>query len=167
MSQQLGQDVHRRDGRRQSCGGRAEVRPSPALPDAGEREVEDFAALYGDAGLRVIRCSGDFTDETGLLLSGRYDIAFLTYEMFLSLGVSSPHICALWGWWCSTKASSSTDPGRGISVELLLTLLLASRSRGIAPQLIVLSAVIGAIKSFDEWLGTKPLIWTKRPVPLR
>jgi helicase len=58
--------------------------------------------------------------------------------------------CALWGWWCSTKASSSTDPGRGISVELLLTLLLASRSRGIAPQLIVLSAVIGAIKSFDE-----------------
>lgn len=129
-------------------------------------KYEDFAALYGDAGLRVIRCSGDFTDETGLLLSGRYDIAFLTYEMFLSLGVSSPHILRALGLVVLDEGQFITDPGRGISVELLLTLLLASRSRGVAPQLIVLSAVIGAINSFDEWLGTKLLIWTKRPVPL-
>ncbi len=87
--------------------------------------------------------------------------------MFLSLGVSSPHIPRALRLVVLDEGQFITDPGRGISVELLLTLLLASRSRGIAPQLIVLSAVIGAIKSFDEWLGTKPLIWTKRPVPLR
>ena len=73
--------------------------------------------------------------------------------MFLSLGVSSPHIPRALGLVVLDEGQFITDPGRGISVELLLTLLLASRSRGIAPQLIVLSAVIGAIKSFDEWAG--------------
>ena len=55
-------------------------------------KYEDFAATYGQVGLRVIRCSGDFTDEAGLFLSGRYDIAFLTFEMFLSFGVTTPHV---------------------------------------------------------------------------
>jgi helicase len=70
--------------------------------------------------------------------------------MFLSLGVSSPHIPRALRLVVLDEGQFITDPGRGISVELLLTLLLASR---IAPQLIVLSAVIGAIKSFDEWAG--------------
>ena len=129
-------------------------------------KYEDFAATYAQVGLRVIRCSGDFTDEAGLFLSGRYDIAFLTFEMFLSLGVATPHVLKRLGLVVLDEAQFITDPMRGISVELLLTLLLAARSLGVKPQLIALSAVIGDINKFDEWLGAKRLVWTKRPVPL-
>lgn len=58
------------------------------------------------------------------------------------------------------------DQTRGINVELLLTYLLAGREKGINPQLIVLSAVIGNINDFDSWLGCSKLITDKRPVPL-
>jgi replicative superfamily II helicase len=64
------------------------------------------------------------------------------------------------------EAQFITDPNRGISVELLLTLLIAARERGISPQLVVLSAVISNINGFDEWLGCRKLISTERPVPL-
>src|SRR5262249_9133934 len=64
------------------------------------------------------------------------------------------------------EAQFITDPVRGITVELLLTHLLAARQRGVAPQLIALSAVIGHINHFDEWLGCKTLVTALRPVPL-
>src|SRR6185369_8087286 len=64
------------------------------------------------------------------------------------------------------EAQFIADPKRGITVELLLTYLLAAREKGIAPQLIALSAVIGNINHFDEWLACKKLITEKRPVPL-
>lgn len=32
-------------------------------------------------------CTGDHTDETGLYVRGKYEIAVLTYEMFLNLMV--------------------------------------------------------------------------------
>jgi helicase len=129
-------------------------------------KYEDFSAVYGRAGLRVIRCSGDFTDEAGLLLSGRYDIALLTFEMFLSLGVATPHSLKRLGLVVLDETQFITDPSRGIVVELLLTLILAGKARGIHPQIIALSAVIGDINAFDEWLGSRRLIWTKRPIPL-
>jgi helicase len=129
-------------------------------------KYEDFAAMYGQVGLRVIRCSGDFTDEAGLFLSGRYDIAFLTFEMFLALGVATPHVLKRLGLVVLDEAQFVTDPTRGITVELLLTLLLAGKTRGVNQQLIALSAVIGDVNNFDEWLGSKRLVWTKRPIPL-
>lgn len=129
-------------------------------------KYEDFSAMYGQVGLRVIRCSGDFTDEAGLFLAGRYDIAFLTFEMFLAFAVASPHVVKRLGLVVLDEAQFITDPTRGITVELLLTLLLAGRTQGIKPQLVLLSAVIGSVNSFDEWLGTRLLMWSKRPVPL-
>ena len=42
-----------------------------------------------------------------------------------------------------------TDPQRGITVELIFSLLLRARQRGIEPQLVILSAVIGNLNSFD------------------
>jgi helicase len=129
-------------------------------------KYEDFAATYASVGLRVIRCSGDFTDEAGLFMSSRYDIALLTFEMFLALGVATPHVLKRLGLVVLDEAQFVTDPGRGISVELLLTLLLAGKARGVTPQIIALSAVIGGVNSFDEWLGSRTLVWTKRPVPL-
>ena len=59
-----------------------------------------------------------------------------------------------------------TDPTRGIGVELLLTNLLAARKRGVEPQLVALSAVIGEVNHFDGWLGCQTLATDVRPVPL-
>jgi helicase len=150
---------------RAAIGGRKTVFLLPYRALVNEK-YEDFAAMYGQVGLRVIRCSGDFTDEAGLFLSGRFDIAFLTFEMFLSLGVATPHVLKRLGLVVLDEAQFITDPMRGISVELLLTLLLAARAQGVRPQLIALSAVIGDINRFDEWLGAERLVWNKRPVPL-
>ncbi len=129
-------------------------------------KYDDFNATYQPAGLRVIRCAGDFTDETGLFLSCRYDLAILTFEMFLGLAVGSPHILKRLALVVLDEAQFITDPNRGITVELLLTLLSAGRSQGIRPQIVALSAVIGGVNDLDAWLDCRSLVWTRRPVPL-
>jgi helicase len=129
-------------------------------------KYEDFVATYAPGGFRVIRCAGDYTDETGLFLSGRFDIAVLTFEMFLGLTIAAPHTLKKLGAIILDEAQFITEPTRGINVELLLTLVLSAKSQGVQPQIIALSAVIGDINHFDEWLGSRRLVWTKRPVPL-
>lgn len=126
-----------------------------------------FLSIYSDKlGMRVIRCTGDHTDETESFVRGKYEIAVLTYEMFLNLIVRNAGVLNQIGLVVLDEAQFITDPGRGIVVELLLTYLLAARHRGISPQLIALSAVIGHINHFDEWLGCRTLVTSVRPVPL-
>jgi len=129
-------------------------------------KFEDFAASYGALGIRVARCTGDYSDQAYFILSGRYDIALLTYEMFLNLALSSPTVLMQLGLVVLDEGQFITDPNRGITVELLLTLLIRAREQGIMPQLLVLSAVIGNINAFDRWLGCEKLVTTQRPVPL-
>jgi helicase len=116
--------------------------------------------------MRVIRCTGDYLDQTSQLIRGKYDVALLTYEMFLNLTVSLPSILNQLGLVVIDEAQFITDPNRGIIVELLLSLLIMARKRGINPQLLTLSAVIGSVNDFDTWLGIQTLITHKRPVPL-
>lgn len=126
-----------------------------------------FDNVYGQRlGMRVIRCTGDHTDEVDLFVRGRYDIAVLTYEMFLNLAVRNTALLNQIGLVVLDEAQFITDPMRGIVVELLLTFLLTARHRGVSPQLLTLSAVIGHINVFDEWLGCRNLVTTYRPVPL-
>ena len=128
---------------------------------------EDFAALYGERlGLRIARCSGDWQDQVGEVLRGKYGMAFFTYEKFLGLSVGAPHILNQVGLVVLDEAQFITEPGRGMAVELLLTCLVAARSRGVASQLIALSAVIGNANGFERWLGCGLLTTTARPVPL-
>jgi replicative superfamily II helicase len=130
-------------------------------------KYDTFTALYGETfGLRVVRCTGDYTDDVGRFVRGKYDLAVLTYEMFLNLVVRNSSIRYQLGLVVLDEAQFITDPMRGITVELLLTYLLTARARGIAPQLIALSAVIGNVNAFDEWLGSGRLVSTTRPVPL-
>lgn len=130
-------------------------------------KFDSFGLLYGDRlGMRVIRCTGDYADSAHEFVRGQYDVALLTYEMFLNLIVTNPAALNSIGLVVLDESQFITDPLRGISVELLLTFLLAARQRGIAPQLIALSAVIGDINRFDEWTGTRSLVTTERPVPL-
>lgn len=130
-------------------------------------KFEQFSSSYGNSlGTRVIRCTGDYTDQTADLLQGKYDLAILTYEMFLSLVTGNPSILNQIGLVVLDEAQFITDPLRGINVELILTFLLTAREKGLNPQLIALSAVIGDANNFDAWLGLKALITKERPVPL-
>ena len=130
-------------------------------------KYEDFQALYGDRlGLRVVRCTGDYADDVDAFVRGRYDVALLTFEMFLQLSLAVPAVLPKLGLVVVDEAQFVTDPGRGINVELLLTNLIAARERGVEAQIVALSAVIGDINAFDEWLGCRALVTTERPVPL-
>ena len=130
-------------------------------------KYEDFEALYGERlGLRVVRCTGDHHDDVDAFLRGRYDIALLTYETFLNLSLSLPSLLSKIGLVVLDEAQFVADETRGLGVELLLTNLLAARERGIEPQLVALSAVIGDVNHFDEWLGCDTLLTRERPVPL-
>lgn len=130
-------------------------------------KYDQFAALYGDRlGLRVVRCSGDYADERMAFVNGRYDLAVLTFEMFLALAVGNRAVLPRIGLVVLDEAQFISDPTRGITVELILTLIRTARERGVAPQLLALSATIGAINHFDEWLGVRALISDRRPVPL-
>lgn len=130
-------------------------------------KYDQFSHLYEkQLGMRVIRCTGDRLDGVEAFVKGKYDIALLTYEMFLGLSLGNPAALNLIGLVVLDEAQFITDPNRGIVVELLLTHLLAAIEKGVAPQLITLSAVIGNVNGFDEWLGCKKLITSQRPVPL-
>ncbi len=130
-------------------------------------KFEEFQDLYGQGlTLRVLRCTGDYTDQREPFVKGQYDIAILTFEMFLGLSVAVPTLLSKIGLVVLDEAQFVTDPTRGIGVELLLTNLLAARERGIHPQVVALSAVIGEVNHFDAWLGCRTLATHQRPVPL-
>ncbi len=129
-------------------------------------KFEEFTERYTAAGLRVARCSGDATDGIGPVLAGRFDLGFFTYETFLNLALGSPRLLTQLGLVVVDEGQFITDPQRGITVELIFSLLLRARQRGIEPQLVVLSAVIGNLNSFDRWLGVSLLLSRERPVPL-
>lgn len=131
-------------------------------------KFEDFTALYGERlGLRIARCSGDWQDQVGDVLRGKYDIAFFTYEKFLGLSAAAPYLLNQLGLVVLDEAQFITDPGRGMVVELVLTSLVSARRRGVSPQLVALSAVIGDTNRFEHWLACSPLQTDERPIPLR
>jgi helicase len=147
-------------------GGRKAVFLFPYRALVNEK-YDQFLALYGEhLGMRVIRATGDRTDQATLFARGKYDIAVLTYEMFLSFLVSTPSVLNYVGLVVLDEAQFIADASRGIAVELLLTNLIVARERGVSPQLVALSAVIGELNSFDAWLGCNALVWAERPVPL-
>jgi replicative superfamily II helicase len=130
-------------------------------------KFDQFSVLYGGKlGMRVIRCSGDYNDQVNAFVRGKYDLALLTYEMFLQLIVGNPFTLNHLGLIVIDEAQFITDPTRGISVELLLTFVLAAREKGISPQIVALSAVIGDANKFNQWLNSELLFHTERPVPL-
>lgn len=130
-------------------------------------KYDDFEALYGRRlGMRIIRCAGDFRDQLAEFAAGKFDIAFLTYEMFLGRAVAMPAILDLLGLVVVDEAQMVADPSRGIIVELLLTLLRNAHVRGVNPQLVLLSAAVGAINHLDNWLALESLVSDDRPVPL-
>jgi helicase len=129
-------------------------------------KFDTFSEAYTPAGIRVVRCTGDYADQASLIVSGRYDFALFTYEMFLSLALGSSSVLSQLGAIVLDEGQFIADPLRGITVELIFALMIEARKRAIRPQLIMLSAVIGGVNALDAWLDSPCLVSTKRPVPL-
>jgi replicative superfamily II helicase len=137
--------------------------PLKALVNDKHRQ---FSRTYQGFGIRVIRATGDMSDDIPDLLRGHYDICLLTYEKFAALAVAAPHLLAQLGTVVIDEVQMVADPSRGANLEFLLTLLRMRRMHGIEPQVIALSAVIGDTNGLERWLGARLLRRTERPVPL-
>lgn len=125
-----------------------------------------FTATYGAFGLRTIRATGEIEDDMPDLLRGRYDICLMTNEKFAALALAVPHLLDQVGVIVLDEAQMIADPNRGVVLEFLLTMLKVRSQQGAVPQVILLSAVIGAANSLDQWLGAGLLVTMERPVPL-
>jgi replicative superfamily II helicase len=130
-------------------------------------KFESFTERYQEKfNIKVTRCSGDYLDQTKEFLNKKYDIAFLTYEMFLALVVNHSNILDETGLIVIDEAQFIGNDNRGIVVELILTRLRIASQEGFKPQLLLLSATVGDINHFNDWLGITYLCTKERPVPL-
>jgi helicase len=128
-------------------------------------KLRQFRRVYGPFGIRTIEATGE-TDDLTPLMRGRYDIALLTYEKFANLALTHPYILDQVGTIVVDEVQMIADASRGANLEFLLTLLMMRRRRGIEPQVIALSAVIGQTNGLERWLGARLLRREERPVPL-
>ena len=128
-------------------------------------KLRHFKRLYGPFGIRTIEATGE-TDDITPLLRGQYDIALLTYEKFTAVALTHPYLLDQVGTIVIDEVQMIADEGRGANLEFILTLLKMHRRRGLEPQLIALSAVIGDTNGLERWLGARLLRKLERPVPL-
>ncbi len=129
-------------------------------------KFEQFAQIYGPAGFRTIRATGEHSDDVPALLRGQFDLALLTYEKFSAMALGNPHVLHLAATVVVDEAQTLTDPSRGSNLEFLLTMLNNQRGRTGWPQIITLSAVVGHMRGLERWLGGRRLQSQVRPVPL-
>lgn len=125
-----------------------------------------FTATYGAFGIHTIRATGEIEDDIPDLMRGRYDICLMTNEKFAAMALAMPHLLDQVSVVVLDEAQMIADPNRGVVLEFLLTMLKVRAQTGPTPQVILLSAVIGAANSLDAWLGATLLAMTDRPVPL-
>jgi replicative superfamily II helicase len=129
-------------------------------------KYDEFTGKYGAFGLRIIRSTGEISDDNDALLRGKFNIALLTYERYAALALTVPHVMRQVGVVVIDEVQMIADQNRGANLEFLLTLLKAQRLLGVEPQLIALSAVIGSTNGFESWLDARLIVNDKRPVPL-
>src|SRR6266511_1010664 len=137
--------------------------PTKALVN---EQYDRFRRIYGPLGVRVVRATGEISDQVPALRRGQFDLAVLTYEKFSGLAVGNPHLLRLLAVVMIDEVQTLVDSGRGENLEFLLTLLKARREEGVTPQVIALAAVLGDLGGLDSWLGANLLRRTERPVPL-
>jgi replicative superfamily II helicase len=137
--------------------------PTKALVN---EQYDRFKGAYGPTGVRVIRATGDHHDDVAALLRGQFDMALFTYERFTGLALTHPYLLRLISVAVVDEVQNIVDPSRGSNLELLLTLIRSRADDGVRPQIIALSAVLGALNGLDSWLDAYLLQTTERPVPL-
>ncbi len=129
-------------------------------------KYQEFMRKYSTQGIKIIRSTGDVSDQVAELMRGRYDICLMTYEKFAAIMLGLPHLLEQLGVIIVDEVQMIADKSRGVNLEFLLTVIKARKKHGIAPQLICLSAVIGDSNGFENWLDSGYLKEEVRPVPL-
>lgn len=129
-------------------------------------KYQEFQKKYSHFGLKVIRATGEISDDIPNLMRGRYDICLMTYEKCSALFLGSPHILNQVGAVIVDEVQMIADESRGTNLEYLLTLLRVRRKKGVEPQVVLLSAVIGETNGLERWMGARLLRREERPVPL-
>ena len=125
-----------------------------------------FTRTYEEFGLRILLVTGENSADIPALMRGQYDLCLMTYEVFASLLIGSPHILEQVGTVVIDEVQMIANTSRGANLEFVLTLLRMRRASGVEPQLIALSAVIGNTNGLERWLAARLLRRTERPVPL-
>lgn len=129
-------------------------------------KYQEFSRTYGEYGLRIIRATGEVSDDVPDLMRGRYDVCLMTYEKFASMALTYDHLLEQVGSIIVDEVQMIADRSRGPNLEFLLTLLRTRQREGIEPQIVALSAVIGDTNGLERWLGARLLRREERPVPL-
>lgn len=132
-----------------------------------EERYSELVSRYADnpaLGFRCIVSDRDHHEHDSDLLNGKYDIAILTYEKLTALLVANQAILDTCGSVIIDEVQILTDENRGPGLELLLT-----KIRGLSKtcQFLALSAVLGDLNKFDEWIGCRVVRENSRPVELR
>ena len=124
-------------------------------------KFHEFREKYDNIGLKIGVSTGDF-DSTSDFLENK-DLIILTSEKLDSL------IRHKAGWLnevslvIADETHLLTDPTRGPTLEMVLTLL----KERLSPQILALSATISNAEDIAEWLGAELVKSDYRPVPLK
>ena len=129
-------------------------------------KYREFSRTYGEYGLRIIRATGEVSDDIPDLMRGRYDLCLMTYEKFANMVLANDYLLDQVGTIVIDEVQIIADESRGANLEFLLTLLRVRSRTGDEPQLIALSAVVGDTGGLERWLGARLLRREERPVPL-
>lgn len=128
-------------------------------------QYEGFRQRYEPLGFRVIRATGELSDQMPQLVKGDFDLAVLTYEKFTGLLPRSPGLLNV-GVLVIDEIQSFGLPERGPLLETLLTWLRVRDGSTGTPQIVGLSAVLGEPRELARWLRANLVTITRRDVPL-
>jgi helicase len=129
---------------------------------------QEFEAAFGPCGISAVRSFGGVNDDDPALRTNHYDLAFLTYEKFLTLAFTWPSVLDGIETLVLDEIHLIANPNRGKTVELLLTLVRQRALKGRRIQLVCLSAGLGNTNGFEDWIDGRLIRQsdTTRPTPL-
>lgn len=126
-----------------------------------QEKYEDFKEKYSGLGLKVGVSTGDL-DSASEYLAGK-DIVILTSEKLDSLIRHKASWLADISLIVADETHLLTDPSRGPTLEIVLTLL----KEGLKPHILALSATISNSNELADWLDANLVVSDYRPVELK
>ena len=131
------------------------------LKALASEKYEEFKVKYGPLGIRIAISIGDLDASDPWL--AKYDLIIVTSERFDSLLRHGIHWANSIGLVIVDEIHLLNDPGRGPTLEILLTRLRQLQEK---PKILGLSATINNYKELASWLEARPVKSDYRPVKL-
>ncbi|MFQ5498636.1 MAG: DEAD/DEAH box helicase [Candidatus Zixiibacteriota bacterium] len=132
-----------------------------------EQNIRLLKQTYGPLGISCLPVSSDYTENDAPFARLDFQTAVAIYEKFDQLLTSNLDVLASIGLIVVDEIQSIAEPGRGATLEKLLTKILASVYQ---PSILALSAVVGdssnAAGRLADWMDATLVEETLRPVDL-